>query len=672
MSQVRSHHESQRLQYQLAERARELGWSEPVIIDDDLGRSGSGSTTRPGFLQLLGAVCAKKVGAIFCLESSRLARNNREWYELIDFCASVNTLLIDLDGIYDPGNVSDRVYLGMKGTMSEYELGIFRQRAQSAILEKAKRGELYSHLGAGCIVTPDNRCEKHPDERIQSAITLVFTKFRQFASANQVVQWLRSEGIKMPVRPRGRALNTIVWKKPTRSTITGILKNPFYAGAYVFGRRETRTTFVDGKPVKTGGHDLPMEKWKVLIKDHHEAYISWDEFMAIQRQLPQNRNKFDAATKGAPKGGPALLTGLLRCQKCGRKFEVRYKGKNSQTSSYACRGEDAVGRRGRCLRFYGTQLEARVAEEVLRVVEPAAISFAEEAHRLYQQKRSEKEQTFLKALAQAEYEANRCFEQYNQADPRNRIVAQTLENRWEQALKEVGRVKQNLEHVRETEQPLSQHEWQSLYQLAEDVPRVWHHQKADIRIKKRILQILIKEIMVNIDSDNHFIFSIHWSGGKHTQYRIKRRTRGERQSFLHPETEAVIRELAEVAPDREIARILNLLKYKTATDKTWIAARVAAFRQKHKIPAFSPNEYAKKGLVNLTEAAEILGLNTMAVSRLIKANVIKGRQVVRYAPWVIEKEHLKETTVRKAVAALKKGKKIPLTKKSESQIRLTL
>ena len=226
--------------------------------------------------------------------------------------------------------------------------------------------------------------------------------------------------------------------------------------------------------------------------------------------------------------------------------------------------------------------------------------------------------------------------------------------------------------MRATEQPLAEQQQQRLYQLTEDLSHLWHHPKADVRIKKRILQILIREIIVTIDADNHFVFSIHWAGGKHTQYRIKRRSRGERQSHLKPETETVIRGLAEVAPDREIARILNLLKYKTATNKTWIAARVATFRQKHEIMPFNPKQYAKKGLVNLTKAAEILDISPMAVHRLIKNKIIKGRQVVRYAPWAIEKEHLKEPMVQQVVAALKKGGKIPLTKKSENQTTINL
>lgn len=668
MAQVRDHLESQRLQYRLEERAKLLGWPTPVMIDDDLGLSGSGRTVRPGFAQLLTAVCANTVGAIFCLEASRLARNNREWSQLIDFCAIVKTLLIDLDGIYDPCNVSDRVFLGLKGTMSEYELGIFRQRAQAAIQEKARRGELFLHVPAGYLRTPSNRCEMEPDQRIRQAIMMVFMKFREFGSASQVVLWFRSEGLEVPIRG---ANGTIIWKLPTMATITGILKNPIYAGAYVYGRRETRMTIVNGQPVKSS-HEVAMEHWKVLLQDHHQAYISWDEYLANQKRLQQNANQYGAAVKGSPKKGAALLVGLLRCQKCGHRFEVRYKGVDSATPRYVCPGQAAASRKGRCLEFYGTQLEAIVVREVLRVIEPAALGAAEEAERLYQQRQGEKEQYFINALSKAEYEATRCYEQYNQIDARNRLVAQTLEENWENALQKVEVIKQQLEQIRQEYQPLAPEDRKKLYELAADLPRVWNHPQADVRIKKRILETIIREIMVDLDTDHHLTFSIHWAGGKHTQYRIKRRQRGERENHLHPETEKIVRGLAETAPDKEIARILNLLKIKTASGKTWIAARVASFRQQHQIAAFNPADYAKKGLVNLGQAAEILGINAMAVYRLLNAKVLSGRQIVRYAPWVIEKEHLHAPAVQKLVAGLKEKSKILLTRKPQNPNQLSL
>jgi DNA invertase Pin-like site-specific DNA recombinase len=672
ISQVKDHQESQRLQYKIAQRAQQLGWKQPVIIDEDLGRSGSGSSLRPGFSQLLTSVCEDKVGAIFCLEASRLARNNREWYQLVDFCAVVKTLIIDFDGIYDPCNVSDRVLLGVKGTVSEYELGIFRQRAQAAIRHKAERGEFYTRLPAGYMLTHDNRCDKDPDQRVRDAIDAVFKKFRELGSANQVVLYFRSESIELPVRNSNGKMNDIIWKQPTTSTISKILKNPSYAGAYVYGRQETRVAIVAGRPIKTSGHHLPMERWKVTIKNHHDGYISWDDFIANQNQLQQNATKRGSAVTGAPKRGPALLVGLLRCQRCGRKFDVKYKGVHSDTPRYVCQGQTVVGREGRCIEFYGSQLEALVQHEIMRVIAPAAIVLAEQTEQLYYLQQHDKEQHISNNLAHAEYEANRCFEQYNLADPKNRMVAQNLENHWEQALEKVEQLNTQLEQIRASYQPLSSDEKQMIYQLAQDLPFVWHHPKTDVRIKKRVLQILIKEIMVDIDADNFFMFSIHWTGGKHTQYQLKRRKRGERQNQLHPETETIIHGLAELTPDREIARILNLLKITTASGKTWIASRVVTFRQQHKIVAFNPVAYQKKGLVNLTQTAEILGIQPMAVYRLIKANIINGRQVVRYAPWAIEKEHLNQPSVQQTVAALKKGSKIPLTKNHENQNQLTL
>lgn len=659
--QVYNHLESQRLQYQLVDRAQELGWRDPVVVDDDLGRSGSGLTDRPGFSRLLTSVCDGIVGVIFCLEASRLARNNREWYKLIDCCAAMNTLLIDLDGIYDPCNISDRVFLGMKGTMSEYELAIFRQRARAAILEKAKRGELYIGTCVGYIYTDAKRYELDPDQGVQKMIHMIFKKFRELGTVNQVVLWFRREGIEIPYRPGNRRNSQIQWKLPTRSSISKILRNPFYAGAYAFGQRETRIVIVDGKPIKKKGHELPIAQWQVLIHNHHPAYISWEEFLTNRKRLPENRSHYHTSNTGAPKHGSALLVGRLRCQKCGRKFHVRYKSKKSDTHRYVCLGQQSCGRMGRCVSFSASRVEKLIESEILRVIEPAAIAAAEEAERQYQQQQQEKEKTVVTALGRAEYEANRCFEQYNLSDPKNRFAAQALEERWNQALQQVNQLQQQLAVIRQTYQPLSIEQRQAIYRLADDLPQVWHHPKADMKIKKRILQTLITEIVVDISSDHFLVISIHWAGGKHTQYRIKRQQPGERHNHSHPETETIIRGLAEVTPDKEIARILNLLKITTTSGKTWIESRVAGFRRKHHIAAFNPKQYAEKGLINLSQAAELLDLNPTTLSRLIKAKIIKARQVVKYGPWIIDKEHLTETHILKVVASLKNGAKIPFT-----------
>ena len=662
MTQVKEHQESQRVQYRLAERAVAFGWPEPVIMDTDLGRSGSGSSLRPGFEQLLAAICAKSVGAVFCAETSRLARNNREWSQLTDFCAIVHTLLIDLDGIYDPSNVSDRVYLGMKGTMSEYELGIFRQRAQHALEEKAQRGELYFSLPAGYILTPDNRCEMDPNQRVKDAFELIFKMFQQLGSANSLVQWLRSENIELPCKNPSSRKNGITWKLPTNSTVSKILKNPIYAGAYAYGRTETRIRIVDEQPIKSKGHELPMDRWKVLHKDHHQAYITWQDYMTNQKRLEQNQNLMTALVKGAIKRGPALLIGLLRCQRCSRKFRVRYRGAGSNIPRYYCRGEEACDRQGNCISFSGTRIEALIETELLAVVQPQAIAAAQEAERLYAQQQGEKTRTIENALVQAEYEAHRRFEQYNLIDPKNRLVAQTLEDRWNEALQKAEKLKFQLEKLSKVYKPISAKQRETLYKLAEDLPQAWHDPKTDVTIKKRILQTLIKEIMINLTPDERaYVVSIHWAGGRHSQYHLKRIRPGERPDYLHPETETIIGGLAEVVPDQEIARILNLVKIKTAGGKSWIAARVKAFRHKHRILTFDPRQYEKKGWVNLSQAAEILKINPTQLLRLIKANVLPARQVVKYGPWIIEKEHLKQPAVQTAIVSTKKGNNIPVT-----------
>lgn len=663
LAQVHEHLESQRLQYQLVERAQELGWREPVVIDDDLGISGSGTVVRPGFSRLLAAICEKSVGAVFCWDASRLARNNREWHQLIDYCATVNTLIIDRDGIYDPNNMSDRVYLGMKGTFSEYEVGMLRQRAQAARLEKARRGELYIGCPVGYIHTPrsEQGYEMDPDQQVQQTIHLIFKKFRELGSANQVLLWFRSEGIEIPYRSTSRRTSEIQWKLPMRASIANILKNPFYAGAYAYGRTQSRLTISDSQPIRTKGHELPIEQWKVLIRNHHDAYIDWDEYLANRQRLCQNSHLGSKTGKGVSKNGSALLVGLLRCQKCGRKLHVRYKGAKSKIPFYSCLSRQNLGRTIGCMLFSGTRIEKRLEAEALRVIEPAAIAAAEKAEALYFQQQHEREKTFLTALEKAEYEAHRCFEQYNLVDPKNRLVARGLEARWNEALQKVEHLEQQLAQIRQTYQPLSKKQRQALYRLAGDLPRVWQHPKTDNGIKKRILKTLISDIMVDITPENYFVVSVHWAGGKHTQYRIKRRKAGERESHLHPETESIIRGLAEVTSDSQMARILNLLKIKTASGKSWIAARVKSYRYKYKIAAFDPDTYARKGWVNLHQAAERLDIAPMAVLRLIRAKIIEARQVIKYAPWIIEKEQLQTPAVLAAISRVKRGSKTLIT-----------
>src|SRR4249919_2859964 len=368
--------ESQRRQYALADRAKQLGWTTAEIIDDDLGRSGGG-IARPGFERLLAAICAGRVGAVFAIEASRLARNGRDWHTLIEFCGLVGTILVDEDGIYDPRHPNDRLLLGMKGTMSELELSLFRQRSQEALKQKARRGALVLGVAAGYVKVGRDRIEKNPDQRVREALQLVFSKFAEFQSARQVHIWLRDEGIERAVKSRDGEAYGIVWRLPAYNIVHNILTNPVYAGAYAFGRTTSKVSVEQGrKRVRRGVH-RPMGEWDVLIKDHHEAYITWEEFERNQRVIANNATgKGSATVKGAVRRGELLLPGLLRCGHCGRKLHVSYSGKLGRYSCYGARTNHGTAR---CISISGLSIDAAVGAEVLRILKPLGTDAAVKA-----------------------------------------------------------------------------------------------------------------------------------------------------------------------------------------------------------------------------------------------------------------------------------------------------
>jgi DNA invertase Pin-like site-specific DNA recombinase len=314
-TQVIQNQESQRRQYALVDRARELGFADVITIDEDLGRSGSGLIERPGFQRLVAEVCTGEVGAVLSLEASRLARNGRDWHHLIELCGMVGTVVIDHDGIYDPVLLNDRLLLGLKGTMSEFELSLLRQRSQEAIRQKAGRGELRVLLPVGLCWTSSGRIELDPDRRVQQAIQLVFTKMAELGSARQVLLWFRRERMPLPALPRSPGDRAMVWKLPVYHSILAILTNPMYAGAYAFGKTEVRTRVLDGRVRKTIGHRKPPSAWSVLIRDHHPAYISWPEYERTQAVIAANTNMKSRMERKAGRGGRALLSGLLRCRR---------------------------------------------------------------------------------------------------------------------------------------------------------------------------------------------------------------------------------------------------------------------------------------------------------------------------------------------------------------------
>jgi DNA invertase Pin-like site-specific DNA recombinase len=422
--------ESRRRQYALAARARELGWQNVIVIDDDLGRSGGGAA-RPGFERLLAAICTGTAGAVFAIEASRLARNGRDWHTLLEFCSLVNSLIIDEDGVYDPKLVNDRLLLGMKGTFSELELSILRQRAHEALRLKAARGDLHTSVAVGYVRSADDdRLEIAPDKRVREALHLAFRKFSEFGSVRQVVIWLCDEGIKMPIIVYGPQGRMIEWQLPRYNTIHRLLTNPVYAGAYVFGRTGSQVRVEAGRKKITRGVRRKLEEWEILIRNHHESYISWDDYEKNQRIINGNANMKGEMVPGSVRNGGGLLVGLLRCGHCGRKLRVQHNGLRG-VARYLCNDTKLNhGRSTKCIAFGNMRIDAAVSAEVLSLIAPLGLEAALQAIADRGSDGTQKLRQIELALEQARYEAARSHRQFDAVDPDNRLVAADLERRW--------------------------------------------------------------------------------------------------------------------------------------------------------------------------------------------------------------------------------------------------
>jgi DNA invertase Pin-like site-specific DNA recombinase len=627
--------ESQRRQYGLADRAKQLGWTTVEVIDDDLGRSGGG-IARPGFERLLAAICDGRVGAVFAIEASRLARNGRDWHTLIEFCGLVGTIIVDEDGIYDPRHPNDRLLLGMKGTMSELELSLFRQRSQEALRQKARRGALVLGVAAGYLKVGRDRIEKDPDKRVQEAIQLVFRKFAELQSARQVHIWLRDEGIELPAKSRRGEAHGVVWRLPAYNIVHNILTNPIYAGAYAFGRTTSRVSVVGGrKRIRRGVH-RPMAEWDVLIKDNHAAYITWEEFERNLKAIANNATGMSSAlTRGAAREGELLLPGLLRCGHCGRKLHVHYGGRLGRYNCYGARTNHGAER---CITVSGLSIDAAIAKEVLRVLKPLGLEAAVKAIEAQSSETTAAQRQLELSLQQARYEAAHARRQYDAVDPANRLVAGELERRWNEALQSVANIEGEIAAMIARRPPsLGEPERQQLMALGADLERAWSHRAATAATRKRILRAAISEIIVRRDGAIIHVV-LHWQGGDHTELQVKQRLNaaGRHNPRVPDDTIALMRDLARLMPDRQIARLLNRLGVETGHGNAWTQERVCGFRNHHKIAGYRDGEWAERGEITLETAAKIVGVCNMTALRMLRRGDIKGRQVCPGAPWVIK------------------------------------
>jgi DNA invertase Pin-like site-specific DNA recombinase len=633
--QVVHNHESRRRQYGLADRARQLGWTAVEVVDDDLGRSGGG-TTRPGFERLIAAICAGSVGAVLAIEASRLARNGRDWHTLIEFCGLVGTILVDEDGIYDPRHPNDRLLLGMKGTMSELELSLFRQRSHEALKQKARRGALFLRVAAGYVKAGRDRIEKDPNQRVQEALKLVFAKFADFQSARQVHIWLRDEGVELPVKGRNTEAQGVSWRLPAYNTVHNILRNPVYAGVYAFGRTTSKISVENGRKRVRRGVRRPLNECDVLIKDHHEGYITWDEFERNQRLIAENAvSKGSEMVKGAVRRGDVLLAGLFRCGHCGRKLHVHYSGNIGRYNCYGARMNHGTER---CISIGSRQVDAIVANEVLRVVTPLGMDAAVKAIEQQAQMTTATERQLELALQQARYDVAHARRQYDAVDPANRLVAGELERRWNEALSGVQKIEHDIAAVEaQKPAPLGEAERRKLLALGADLSRAWTHPAATALTRKKILRTCLNEIVVRKDGAM-INMVLHWQGGDHTALKqpLKLNASGRHHYPVADDMIALVRELARLMPDRQIARLLNRSRKTMALGKTWTEQGVRGFRKHQEIDVYRDGEWEERGEITLEAAAQIIEVCKMTALLMLRRGDIKGQQACEGAPWVIK------------------------------------
>jgi DNA invertase Pin-like site-specific DNA recombinase len=656
--------ESQRRQYGLVNQARESGFQEVMVIDEDLGRTGSGLVERPGFQRLVAEVCTGEVGAVFCIEASRLARNGRDWHHLIELCGMVDAVVVDPDGVYDPGIINDRLLLGLKGTMSEFELNLLRQRSAEAIRAKARRGELQLLLPIGFRWSADGKIEKDPDHRVQQAIQLVFGKMTELGSVRQVLLWFRQENVSLPAYPHDRGESSMVWKLPVYHSILGILTNPIYAGAYAFGKTETRLHVVNGRARKTAGHHKARSAWMVLIREHHLGYVSWEEYERNQAMIAANTYMRSGMEAKTGRGGRALLSGILRCRQCGRMLHVNYSGLRGVVLRYECNATHILRR---CISFGGLRIDEAVANEVLGTISGNAVEAALEAVEQIHHQRQEQRQSFELELEQARYEARLAARRYEAVDPDQRLVAAELETRWNAALQKVRELEDKLQEFDSGIKSAPIPNKEILLSLAQDLPAVWNSPSTDMRLKQRIVHILIQEIVADVDEESReVILLIHWAGGRHSELRVKKYDIGRHRWCTSIEAIEVIRKMAARFPDKQIATTLNRLRLRTGTGHTWNEKRVRSARYNNHLPIFNSSDF-KNSTITLGEAAQRLNVSSTFVRHMIERKQLPATQVVPFAPWEIPVEALESVAVRKAITNSNNRVRSPQTQNGSQQ-----
>lgn len=632
-TQVQRHPESARRQYGLAERARHLGWSaeQITVIDGDQGKSAAGSAAahdREGFAGLVSAVGLGEVGIILALEVARLARNSAEWYRLLELAALSGTLIADEDAIYDPRLFNDRLLLGLRGTISEVELHCIQARLQGARVSKARRGELPFRLPIGFVAGKEGRVELEPDQEVQGAIHTILDQFERLGSVGLVLRFFRDHGLKVPRRRcRAGEPDQLVWTKPSYQAIHQIVVNPIYAGAYAYGQRRHDQDGPVGLGLGLGQRGprrrFALDELEILIRDHHPAYLTWEQYLANRQTLRDNCQRFQSS-RGAPREGQALLVGIVYCGRCGCRMRPRY---SEVSPSYACISRRKLYGEPICQSLTLEHVDRAVSDAFLRVIQPAEVEAALALAEEFERDRALVERQWELRLERARYEAERAQRQYDRVEPENRLVARELESRWNDKLRALADLE--TEYRREKERglsPLTEEEKGLLRGLVADVPALWHSAETTSEERKRLLRCLVGEVILLRDegakgAGGVTTIRIGWRSGAWSELQVQRPSRSERSSTPEPVLER-IRTLVRDHSDDRIAEILNAEGLRTRQGLPWNYHRVKQIRGYHDIPTacpIMPGELANgsaargDGLIPLRAAATRLGVTPGAL-----------------------------------------------------------
>jgi DNA invertase Pin-like site-specific DNA recombinase len=629
-TQVEHNRESTHRQYALVEHAQSLGWAteQITVIDDDLGLSGATTCGRSGFARMTAEVALGHVGIVLGLEVSRLARNNADWYRLLDLCGITDTLIGDAEGVYHPSLFNDRLILGLKGTMSEAELHILRARLDGGIRNKAARGELRRGLPVGFVWgEQDGEVRFHPDEAVTRTIATVFERFAELGSVRRVWLWFLCEQLSFPLRSHPG--DDIRWVPPSYHTIHHVLTNPVYAGAYAYGKNR-HERYVDERGVlRKRVRHLPRSQWAVLIPEHHEGYVDWQTHEANLARIASNTRPRPHQPGGAVREGSALLQGIATCGHCGRRLHTHYQGRNA-SPGYHCPGKNIVNGRGvYCLNIGGVQIDNAVAQAVLDALQPAGLQASLLAAEQLENSHDAALEQWRLAVERARYEAERAERRYRATEPENRLVARGLETEWEQRLGELKQAEAELAR-REQQRPreLSPDERNAVFRLGQDLQRVWHAPTTAARDQKELLRTLLEEVIIAAHRDEHRAhLTLRWRGGVLTELDVDRPRTRRAPIRTDEDTVALVRRLAEHYPDAVIAGILNRQGKSTAYGHRFTANRLGTLRRHWDIPRFEPSTKPSQARISLASRLRrsIVG-STPDLSPVSKSRpVLRGR-----------------------------------------------